>query len=142
MKKIKELSFMFIAVLCFAFFGGCAVYPSVTIDGWNFAPQQVSGTEIDLSLFSGSELKFDFTIKNQSEARTLRAENFDVIFKSGNNEQNAISVYFDNHEASIDFIQNESKNIKLCALATATVSESDKLIIEYDGRVVVEYKIK
>ena len=141
MKKIKSILFLALTVFCLMM-GGCAVYPSVKINDWNFTPQQASGTEIDLSLISGSELEFDFTVKNESEARELLASTFDVIFKNEEVETHAISIYIDNYKSSLNFAEYESKNIKLHAVSTSTVSESKSIIIKYDGTTIVEYIVK
>ena len=141
MKKIKSTLIIALTVFCLVM-GGCAVYSSVKINDWNFAPQQASGTEIDLSLISGSELEFDFTVKNESEARDLLASTFDVIFKNEEGETHAISIYIDNHKSSLNFAEYESKNIKLHAITTSTVSENKSIIIKYDGITIVEYIVK
>ena len=142
MKKAKISLILIGLIFCFAFFGGCAIYPSSIINDWNFAPQQASGTEIDLSLISGSELSFDFTIQNGSNARPLNASSFMVVFSKGESEENASIVYFDDYKSSLNFARYETKNIKLHAMSTSTISENSSITIKYDGRTIVTYIVK
>ena len=142
MKKFKSVLFLSVLVICLSFIGGCAIYPSVTINNWNFVPQQASGTEIDLSLIAGSELEFDFTVHNQDEARDLLASTFSVVFTKNQSETNALSIYFDNHQTSLSFASFESRNLKLHVISTATVSSSTKITINYDGSTIIEYLVK
>ena len=141
MKKTKISLILLSVIFCFMILNGCAIYNSVTINDWNIVPQQATGSEIDLSLFSGSDIEFDFTIKNQSEARDLIVGNFNVILVKGINEESVSTVYFDNHRATLSFAENESRNIKLHALSSSTISENTKIVIKYDGKTVVEYDI-
>ena len=142
MKKINSMMFLSLALLCLAFVGGCAVYPSVVVNNWNFAPQQANGTELDLSLIAGSELEFNFTIKNEGEARDLLASTFDVIFTTESGESSALSIYFDNHQTRLSFVKYESKNIVLHAVSNTTVSESRRITITYDGQTLVQYLVR
>ena len=142
MKKIKSTLFFALAIFCMALFGGCAIYPSVVINDWDFAPQQASGTEINLSLISGSEMEFNFTVKNYGEERNLLASAFDVLLSNGETSTSAISIYLDNHKSSLSFVKNESKNIKLHAVSTITISQSTSITIKYDGTAIVEYFVR
>ena len=143
MKKLKLFVAFAVALCCFSMLAGCLFFDGfVLVNNWRLTPQQATGTEVNLAFVSGSEMEFAFTVKNLGEARQLNANNFDVVCVVNNTEQNSISVYFDSHQASISFEQNQSKNITLHALTSSSFSNSSKVIIRYDGTIICEYLVR
>ena len=142
MKNLKLFSFVLVAVLSAVLFAGC-VFGTVTIDNWQFKPEQASGSSLDLTLINSSAMTFDFTITNKGNDRELLAESFKVIIKNGEQEVEADAVTFENLKTKIEFKANTSANIKLNAVATkSNLSENSKILIKYSGSLICEYKVK
>ena len=144
MKKIKLYCVMAITLCLLTLLSGCLFFdPFVIVNDWRITPQQASGSEVNLSFVSGSEMEFAFTIKNLGEERTLKSNTFDVVCVVNGTEESSATVYFDSIlQTSIDFSKNESKNITLHALTKSSFANSSKIIVKYDGTTIVEYLVR
>ena len=139
MKKFKTLLFIPMAILCLLAYAGCILLGTVEINQWSFKPQQASGTEV----IFGSTMEFDFTIENYGDDRALSAGTFKIAYVQNGNEYNAEAVYLDNlMQTSVNFHHNESRNVKIYVITSNSFSNSEKIVIKYDGQTIIEYLIK
>ena len=135
MKKFKVLYFVPLALLCLLTFAGCLFFGTVEVNKWSFKPQQASGAEIAL----GTSMTFHFSVVNYDNERELKASAFKVSCVIDNSEYDAEAIYLDNLRSSVNFAQNESRNVELHVVTTSSFSSSSKILIKYDGRTIVEY---
>lgn len=143
MKKLKLFTTIAVALCCLAMVSGCLFFdPFVLVNNWRITPQQATGTEVNLSFVSGSEMQFSFTVKNLGEERNLNASNFDIVCVVDGTEHSSASVYFDSLQTSINFTTNQSQNVTLHALTSASFSNSSKVLVRYDGTTICEYLVR
>lgn len=141
MKKLKSIITFVFVMFAIVMLSGC-IFEGVNVNKWNFVPEQASGTELDLTFVSGSEMSFAFTVKNNSEERNLLSTTFSVVCKVGDQEKNIETLCFDSFATSITFEKNQSQNITLHAISTTSLSSCSKITIKYDGTTICEYTIK
>ena len=137
MKKFKALLFLPLAVLCLMVYSGCLLLGTVEVNKWSFKPQQASGTEIAL----GSSMTFHFSVTNYGDERELRASTFNVVCVIDENEYNAEAIYLDSLKSSVNFLKGESRSVELHVVTTSSFSSSSKILIKYDGKTLVEYRL-
>ena len=144
MRKIKYLNIGIVAICLITLLAGCLFFdPFVLVNNWRITPQQATGTEVNLSFVTGSEMEFAFTIKNLGEERNLYASNFDVVCVISGSEESSTAIYFDSPLiTSINFAEEESKNITLHALTKSSFANSSKILVKYDGTTICEYIVR
>ena len=141
MKKAKFLTLVLIAVLCLSMFAGCKILNISFINDWVFVPQQVTGSELNLSLISASSMEYTFNVKNNGDERELKSSAFTVNYKIDGSDYQPV-ITFDDYSTSISFLSKESKDVTIKAISTATFTNNSKIVIKYDGTVICEYIVK
>ena len=142
MKKIKYLTFALITVLCLSMLAGCKILNISFINDWVFVPQQVTGSELNLSLISASSMEYTFNIKNNGEDRDLKANTFSIIYTIDGTNYQPTSITFDDYSTSISFLNKQSKDVTLKAISAISFTNNSKIVIKYDGTIICEYIVK
>ncbi len=141
MKKTKYLTLTLVALLCLSMLAGCKVFNISFINDWVFVPQQVTGSELNLSLISASSMEYTFNIKNNGEERELKSSAFTIVYTiDGTNYQPVVT--FNDYSTSISFENKQSQDITLKAISTATFTNNSKIAIKYDGTLICEYTVR